>query len=100
MAAERNFPNVVVGAIPILVEQLESYGARFTYAGNSAEGSVCEHDSGVFRFRHEQNRLTVQLLMDFGHFPQSLLIGGIRQTVEEAVELVERGFDRCQRQTA
>lgn len=99
MAVELTFPDVPPAAIPVLIEQLEGYGARFTMAEHRVEWSVCEHDSGVFRFRHEENRLTVQLLMDFGHFPQSLLIGGIKQTVEEAVELVSKGF-QCQQQTA
>jgi hypothetical protein len=84
--------NVPVSAVPVLAAQLAEYGAAITFDPSNTErvisGSI-EHVSGSMRFLHMDNRLIVELVKDSGHFPRLLLIGGIKQLVREAVEMLQ-----------
>ena len=91
---EVSFDNVPPAAVPVLIEQLDQFGARFTLAAHRSDWSEFQHDSGRVRFRHEADTLHVRVVEDAGHFPHSMLIGGIRQMVEEAVEIVQHGSEK------
>jgi hypothetical protein len=81
--------NVPAAALPILYRQLEGFGSRILL---ESEGrGVCESVSGTMRFDHEGDVLTVRVVKDAGHFPRFLILGGIRQTILEAVELANKG---------
>lgn len=69
--------------IPVLVEQLESFGATI----HENEGLVIT-PAGEMRFDYNltASTLTIRVTKDHGHFPLSMLIGGIKQIVEEAAE--------------
>jgi hypothetical protein len=67
-------------AVALLKTQLLGFGAVIT-------DDLVVTPSGEMRFRHEGLVLEVVVVKDHGHFPRLLLIGGIRQMIEEAVEL-------------
>jgi hypothetical protein len=81
--------NVPASALPVLYRQLEGFGARITLEDNGR--GVCEHMSGTMRFDHVGDVLTVRVVRDSGHFPKFMILGGIRQTILEAVELAQKG---------
>jgi len=75
--------------LPILARQLRRFGARVEF--ESERAGVVKHLSGKLRFEHNGSaRLHVAVIEECGHFPKSMLIGGIRQTVQEAVELARK----------
>lgn len=86
---EIKVPNVPAAALPILYQQLEGFGSTILLEDNSK--GVCEHMSGTMRFEHVGDVLTVRVIKDNGHFPRLLILGGIRQTILEAVELANKG---------
>ena len=89
MAIELTCPNVPAAALPLLISQMESYGARCTV--DSDGSGTLEHSSGSLCFEHRGNALVVWVTKNSGHFPDRLIVGGIRQAIEEAVELVLGG---------
>jgi len=92
-------PNVPREALEIMRADLEKHGVMvtvFTVFPNaifpeSVRGRIrCV--SGAMLFQHNtDNSLYLELVEDSGHFPRAILIGGIRQMVEEAVEKVQKG---------
>jgi hypothetical protein len=98
-STELKYENVPAAAVPVMLEQLEAFGARITRPEHRSQWGICDHVCGTLHFRHEAGTLIVRVVDDRGHFPAMLLKGGIHQLVEEAVELVSRGF-ACQQQTA
>jgi len=66
--------------ISLLQKQLREFGATVT---DDRVISV----SGEMTFRMVGSTLEVFVEKDFGHFPRMLLIGGIRQMIQEAMEL-------------
>lgn len=89
VAIELTCPNVPAAALPLLISQMESYGARCTV--DSDGSGTLEHSSGSLCFEHRGNALVVWVTKNSGHFPDRLIVGGIRQAIEEAVELVSGG---------
>lgn len=83
------FPNVPVQVLPILKRQLESFGARVEF--DSPTSGRVNSIAGNLAFSHVADKFTVEIIQEFGHFPRSLLIGGIRQHVEEACEVLRLG---------
>jgi hypothetical protein len=73
-------------AIPVLVKQLEGYGARVVFEADLT--GVLHHPSGKMRFTHAGDVLSIEIIEDAGHFPPAMIIGGIRQAIEEAVEFI------------
>jgi hypothetical protein len=80
--------NVPEEAMPLIAEQLRAFGARVTFSGGWS--GVVASIAGKMQFAYDRGTLTVTVLENAGHFPQALLIGGIKQTVEEACEIVRR----------
>jgi len=78
--------NVPLEALPVLADQLRGFGVRMWFY-NSYSG-FGESVAGRFSFLHWASTLTVIVTEDRKHFPTALLIGGIRQLVEEAAALV------------
>lgn len=78
-------------ALPLLGEQMEKHGAslQLVTLGDRVAGSG-DCASGRFIFRYENERLTIKLLENHNHFPAAMLIGGLRQMAEEAMELVNK----------
>jgi hypothetical protein len=85
---EIKVPNVPASALPVLYRQLEGFGSRIILEGEGR--GMCEHFSGKMRFEHLDGVLTVRVIEDAGHFPRFMVLGGIRQTILEAVEIAER----------
>jgi hypothetical protein len=83
------FPNVPAQVLPVLKGQLEAFGAKVHFETPSS-GHV-DSIAGRLRFSHHGEILTVEVVQEHGHFPGAMLIGGMRQTVEEACELVRLG---------
>ena len=79
-------PNVPAGSLSTVADELRQYGAHVVFE-TRCTGYV-ESIAGRVNFIHDgQSTLMIFLVLDRGHFPRALLIGGIRQTVSEAVEL-------------
>jgi hypothetical protein len=70
----------------ILARELTKSGAKVTWADGYSGGRV-ESIAGVLTFACTLDGvLTIELIEDACHFPKQLLIGGMRQMVEEAKE--------------
>lgn len=81
--------NVPAAALPVLYRQLEGFGSRILLDGEGR--GVCENIAGTMRFDLVDDVLTVRVIEDGGHFPRFMILGGIRQTILEAVELANKG---------
>ena len=77
--------DVPLKAINLMAEQLSDVGQDVRFDDGGLSGIV-DGPSGLMRFRWEAGRLDVRVESDHGHFPELMLIGGIRQFVEEAIE--------------
>lgn len=75
-------------ALPLIAQQLRAFGAKVTFERQWA--GLVMSEAGTLFFRYDDHILTVSVVEDRGHFSRSLLIGGIKQTVEEANEMVRR----------
>ena len=73
-----------VSALPSIAEQLRGFGCNVQF--DTAESGRVTHDAGVIRFWHRDGALNIEIVQNDGHFPHAMLIGGIRQLVEETVE--------------
>ena len=71
-------------ALPRIAETLAAFGCTVVFERDGA-GFVTSI-AGELRFSHDSGTLTVEITDDRQHFPPAMLIGGIRQVVEEAVE--------------
>lgn len=83
--------NVPVEALEPLASQLRHFGAVVKF-GDYRTGGIISHVSGVASFDHAGDILTVKILHNPGHFPHWLLVGGIKQLVEETVEALPKPF--------
>jgi hypothetical protein len=76
---------VPIKVLHILATELRKYGGVVTF-DTPLSGTV-SHISGQACFEHDGlGVLTVVVNVDAGHFPHTLLIGGITQLIEEAAE--------------
>jgi hypothetical protein len=80
--------NVPEEALPVIADQLRAFGARVRFSDGWS--GVVSSIAGKLLFGYESGTLTVTVIEDAGHFPQAMLIGGIKQTVEEACEIIRR----------
>lgn len=76
---------VPIEAISILEKELKMFGADVVF-GTHRSGVVMS-PAGTMSFFHDAGTLWVTIVEDLGHFPRAMVIGGIKQTVYEAVEL-------------
>ena len=75
-------------ALAPLAEQLRKYQAVVTFHENMS--GLVQHESGSASFHLLRDlTLVVKILHNPGHFPRRLLLGGIRQLVEETVESLQ-----------
>jgi hypothetical protein len=84
-----NVADFPLDALPLLVADLSSFGAEIEFEVDRCSG-VCITEAGRMKFRHDREGLTVEVIEDRGHFPRSMVIGGIRQTIQEAAERFRR----------
>jgi hypothetical protein len=70
--------------LPILATYLKGFGCGVRF--DSPSSGTVTHDAGRIRFWHRDGILTIAIERNEGHFPHALLIGGIRQLIEEAAE--------------
>lgn len=82
------FANTPAEILPVLKQQLESFGARVIF-DTPFSGRV-DSIAGKLHFVHTGQTLTISLLEDQSHFAPALLLGGIKQMVGEALELVQQ----------
>ena len=78
------------GALVPLAAELEKHGVSLRFVdiqGQGAGSGDCV--SGKFLFRYDGDRLKITLLENRNHFPAAMLVGGLRQLVEEAMEQVK-----------
>jgi hypothetical protein len=75
-------------ALPIIARELRSFGARVTFERQWA--GLVMSEAGTLFFRYNEGTLTIAVVEDRGHFARNLMIGGIKQTVEEANEEARR----------
>lgn len=83
------YTDVPVAAIAVLKTQLEAFGWAVTLDPSQLSG-VIAGPSGKMTFTLDASKLYVTVTENAGHFPRLLLIGGIRQMIGEAVEIVTR----------
>jgi len=77
-----------LSALPAIAAELRKFGVAVTFEAETF-GSV-QHAAGLIRWTHDGQHLHIEIVENHGHFPKLLLIGGIRQMVEEAVEAMPR----------
>jgi hypothetical protein len=82
-------PNTPPEVLPILKRQLEGFGCKVRFL--SGTHGIVESIAGELTFDYSGRVLTVSVTKEFGHFSPNLLIGGIKQMVSEAREIVQRG---------
>jgi hypothetical protein len=73
-----------ISALPSIADQLRGFGCNVHF--DTAESGRVTHDAGAIRFWHRDGTLHIEILQNEGHFPHAMLIGGIRQIVQETVE--------------
>jgi len=83
------FPNTPKSILPVLKREMEKFGATVHFETETS-GHV-DSIAGKLGFHHDGHTLTISVLEDAGHFAPNLLIGGIKQTVSEACELLRLG---------
>jgi hypothetical protein len=71
-------------ALPILAAELRTFGAEILF--ESERHGTLVHCSGKLSWQHDNNILRVEVIEHERHFPVMMLIGGIRQTCQEAAE--------------
>lgn len=76
--------NVPASVLPSLATQLRDFGCTVEF--DSEHKGTLKSVAGTMRFAHDGQHLELHLIEDHGHFPQKLLIGGIRQLIEETLE--------------
>jgi hypothetical protein len=76
---------VPVEVLSILEKELKMFGANVLFDSNRS--GVVMSAAGTMSFFHDDHALTITIVEDLGHFPRAMVIGGIKQTVYEAVEL-------------
>jgi hypothetical protein len=89
----QEYNNVNEAALHILADQLVEFGAFVKQIEDDAgvSGSVYSVAGDLsFTWQRAVSRLRVTIAEDAGHFSRALLIGGMRQMVEEAVEQAAR----------
>jgi hypothetical protein len=67
-----------------VASQLEAYGMKVIF--HSPTHGYTECISGKLKFSHNDGNLIVEILENLGHFTDTIIIGGIRQVVEEIIE--------------
>lgn len=82
--------NVPIYAIPIIANELSLYGASVTHLSD-VHGEVY-HQAGkaIYWLNEQQSKLHIRVVESRGDFSNKLLIGGIRQLVEETVERLNK----------
>lgn len=69
----------------LVAKELRKWGANVVFERPYA--GYVESAAGRLTFLHDgDNTLTVFVAVDLGHFSRSMLLEGIRQTVEESVK--------------
>ena len=82
------FQNTPHEVLPILKRQLEEFGAEVRFL--SANHGVVESVAGELAFEYSERVLTISVTKELGHFSPQLLIGGIKQMVSDAREMVQQ----------
>ena len=81
--------NVPAAVLPLIAQELGKFAVWVTFEDPYA-GSA-ESISGSAIWRHDgRDALSVWIVVDKGHFPHLMLIGGFRQLVEECLEIFYR----------
>lgn len=78
-----NFP-CPPAVLPRIADQLRVCGCKVIFLTDT-EGMVVSI-AGKIGFNHDGKVLRIGIIENAGHFSRSMLIGGIRQVIEEAVE--------------
>jgi hypothetical protein len=72
-------------ALPLVADQLRGFGATV-----DMECGTADHPMGFVRFSHDGEHLSVQFESNGGIVTTNMLIGGLRQLVEEAAESLSK----------
>jgi hypothetical protein len=73
-----------VGALPVLATELRTYGATVTF--HTEHSGEVQNADGRMTFEHSGTMLIVRVVEKPAYFITALMIGGIRQTCQEAAE--------------
>jgi hypothetical protein len=82
------FPNIPIEALTEIAEEVRQHGLEVVFESDSRGRVTCE--AGKLDFDHTDGAFAVHVTEDRGHFPEKMLIGGLRQLVEEGVERYHR----------
>lgn len=83
-------PNVPLAVLPIIAQELRKYGPVVEFDDATNSSGYIECVAGRLEFIHvedDNNTLLCHLVINNSHFPARMIIGGVKQFVEEACEL-------------
>jgi hypothetical protein len=72
------------GVLPFIASEVEKYGCVVDW--ESERSGWVRSVAGAIMFRHDGNFLHCEIANNNGHFSKAMLVGGIRQLVEETME--------------
>jgi Glycosyl transferase family 2 len=85
-------PNVPISALLHIADYVRGHGANVTFS--SSHSGIVDSSSGSLDFFHDGvSSLTVTITNNALHFPSRMIVGGVRQAVEEMVEKLRAGKD-------
>jgi hypothetical protein len=82
------FPNFPVEVLAEIADEVRNHGVDVVFESERCGRVTC--DAGSLDFDYTADGFTVHITQDNGHFPTKMLIGGLRQLVEEGVERYHR----------
>ncbi len=87
---------IAPAVVDLLATELRAVGVDVQFLDSAATlgercGTFqCESGAGIFMHDRAQGRLRIEIMRHHGHFPEKMIIGGLRQLIEECVERQER----------
>jgi hypothetical protein len=87
-------PNVPASALPYIAAYLKEFGAVIVFT-SPLSGRVYSISGGLDFFHDGNSTLTVTVTSNRAHFPSRMIVGGVRQVVEEVCEGL-RGHSSCE----
>lgn len=87
------FSGVPSRAVFEMIDLLRSYGTDISAMLDLAHHGTAEHPMGAVSFHHDLDLKRLTITIERSSFPGTMLLGGIRQHVEEILEKYRDGSE-------